>query len=76
MGPVQSKDEAKKKWRAEAMKAHPDRGGSGVRAKKINAEWDAWRASHEYKDMKTKISAVLALRGMDAENFRFLTSGS
>lgn len=80
MGDVKSKDEAKKKWRKVVMKVHPDRARTTKqradfeeKAKKINAEWDAWRAGRTYKSLKTKISTVLALRGMDADSFGFLT---
>ena len=80
MGDVKSKDEAKKKWRKVVMKVHPDRARTTKqrneyeeKAKKINAEWQAWQAGRTYKNLKTKISAVLALRGMDADSFGFLT---
>lgn len=58
VGNVKDKAEANKKYRAEAMKNHPDRGGSETKMKDVNARWDAWKKSPEYKNLKTKLSSA------------------
>lgn len=55
MGNVKTKTDAKKAWRAQAQKHHPDRGGNAETMKKINAEWDAFENSDNFK----KLAGVL-----------------
>lgn len=43
---VKTKAEAKAKHRAEALKHHPDRGGSEEKMKKLNNDWDNFKAHH------------------------------
>jgi hypothetical protein len=45
---VKSKAEAKAKFRDLARQHHPDRGGNVEKMKKINAEWEAAQAHHEF----------------------------
>ena len=43
---VKTKADAKKAYRAQALKHHPDRGGNADTMKKVNQEWDTFRKHH------------------------------
>ncbi len=62
---VKTKAEAKAKHRAEAMKHHPDRGGSEEKMKKLNSDWDAYKAHHF-----NKLSHILPSLRSELERIR------
>lgn len=51
VGDVTTKAEAKARYRQEAMKHHPDRGGNEDIMKKVNAEWEAFTRSHAFNKL-------------------------
>jgi hypothetical protein len=52
---AKTKADAKTRYRAEAMKNHPDRGGNAEKMKDINTEWEKWEKSPGFN----KLSHVL-----------------
>lgn len=53
IGKATTKAEAKSAFRQEAMKHHPDRGGSEEAMKNLNMEWDRFTQSPMYEKMAT-----------------------
>lgn len=73
VGKATTKAEAKSAFRQEAMKHHPDRGGSEEAMKNLNTEWDRFTQSPMYEKMAaafmdefTKISNLANLGGLVA----------
>lgn len=61
IGKPATKNEAKKKFRSEAMKRHPDKGGSEEAMKLLNYEWDTFKNSPRFE----KLAAVTSTAFLD-----------
>lgn len=51
LGDLKTKVDAKKAYKAAAMKNHPDRGGSTAKMQDVNAEWEAFRHSAAWEKL-------------------------
>jgi DnaJ-class molecular chaperone len=52
MSGAQTQAEAKSRFREQAMKMHPDRGGSTADMQSLNAQWAAARKHPDFSSMK------------------------
>lgn len=51
LGKVKTKADAKKAYRAAAMKSHPDKGGSTEKMQEVNAAWESFKNSPLYEKL-------------------------
>lgn len=56
---AKTKAEVKTRYRAQAMKHHPDRGGNAETMKKVNTEWEAFEKSPNFKKLGHVLSSFL-----------------